>query len=119
MLKDGKIVANRIKEKSCLSKILRIPEKIPFDYLHLVLQGQLKWLLNKLFNDPDSNILISKFGQSKVSEQKSKKSKMGKINLFHILRSFFSENVELIDVCLTKLQFPHNSLRKLRLFSEL
>jgi len=37
--------------KSTLEKILKIPEQIPFDYLHLVLQGHAKWLYLHLFNE--------------------------------------------------------------------
>ncbi len=32
-----------------ISKILKVPEEIPFDYMHLVLQGHAKWLFNNIF----------------------------------------------------------------------
>ena len=46
--------------KCFLSKFLNIPEQVPFDYLHLVLQGHFKWLLKKLFLDKHSGIFIGK-----------------------------------------------------------
>jgi len=35
--------------KAPINDILNIPEQIPFDYLHLVLQGHVKWLLRHIF----------------------------------------------------------------------
>jgi hypothetical protein len=35
--------------KAPINRILKIPEQIPFDYLHLVLQGHVKWLLRHIF----------------------------------------------------------------------
>ncbi len=36
---------------SPLGAIIRIPDQVPFDYLHLVLQGHAKWIYEKIFFD--------------------------------------------------------------------
>ena len=41
-------------------KVLDIPEAIPFDYMHLVLQGHTKWLINQIFFE--SNVNFENFG---------------------------------------------------------
>jgi hypothetical protein len=38
-----------VKGRSPLLNLIRIPEQVPFDYMHLVLQGHTKWLLRQLF----------------------------------------------------------------------
>jgi hypothetical protein len=43
-----------IKSCSSLSKIICIPEQTPYDYMHLLLQGHDKWLLNQIFFKKDS-----------------------------------------------------------------
>lgn len=43
------IVLYGIKGISSFSKILTLPDQIPFDYMHLVLQGHTKWLINYYF----------------------------------------------------------------------
>jgi hypothetical protein len=35
--------------KAPINDLLNIPEQIPFDYLHLVLQSHVKWLLRHIF----------------------------------------------------------------------
>ena len=50
-----------IKGTTSLSKLFRIPEQIPYDYMHLVLQGHCKWLLQKIFKSKSSPIFISDF----------------------------------------------------------
>ena len=42
-----------------MSRILMIPEQIPFDYMHLVLQGHTKWLLSEYFQNKDSEADLS------------------------------------------------------------
>jgi hypothetical protein len=37
-----------------LSKIFTIPTQIPFDYMHLVLAGHLKWILSQIFTENSS-----------------------------------------------------------------
>lgn len=37
--------------KGPLSDIIHIPEQVPFDYMHLILQGHAKWMYTKLFTD--------------------------------------------------------------------
>ena len=37
--------------KSSIGELLNIPEQIPFDFMHLVLQGHSKWIYNKLIFD--------------------------------------------------------------------
>lgn len=49
------------KGTTSLSKLFRIPEQIPYDYMHLVLQGHCKWLLQKIFKSKSSPIFISDF----------------------------------------------------------
>jgi hypothetical protein len=34
-----------IKGQTVISQILDLPTQVPFDYMHLVLQGHVKWLL--------------------------------------------------------------------------
>ena len=48
-----------IKGKCSMSRILMIPEQIPFDYMHLVLQGHTKWLLSEYFQNKDSEADLS------------------------------------------------------------
>ena len=38
-------------------EIIKIPEQVPFDFMHLVLQGHAKWLFNKFFFEKDSDDL--------------------------------------------------------------
>jgi hypothetical protein len=38
-----------IKGKTPFSNIITLPDQVPFDYMHLVLQGHSKWLLNNYF----------------------------------------------------------------------
>ena len=45
-----------------ISKILKVPEEIPFDYMHLVLQGHAKWLL---FVSSYSEIILFKMTRLK------------------------------------------------------
>ena len=47
-----------IKGQTSLSKLLVIPDQIPYDYMHLVLQGHSKWILYKLFKSKSSPIFI-------------------------------------------------------------
>jgi hypothetical protein len=44
-----------------LSKLLQIPDQIPYDYMHLVLQGHCKWMLQKMFKSKSSPIFIKDF----------------------------------------------------------
>ena len=37
--------------ESPLTKIFTIPTQIPFDYMHLVLAGHLKWMLSQIFTE--------------------------------------------------------------------
>jgi hypothetical protein len=37
--------------KSSISDHLNVPNQIPFDFMHLVLQGHAKWIYNKLTSD--------------------------------------------------------------------
>ena len=41
-------------------KVLDIPETIPYDYMYLVLQGYIKWLINQIFFE--SNVNFDNFG---------------------------------------------------------
>lgn len=45
----SKTVIYGIKGFSSFSRILILPDQIPFDYMHLVLQGHTKWLINHYF----------------------------------------------------------------------
>jgi hypothetical protein len=42
---EEKNVLFGIKGESSLSKLIAIPDQVPYDYMHLVLQGHCKWLL--------------------------------------------------------------------------
>ena len=37
--------------KSSISELLNVPDQIPFDFMHLVLQGHAKWIYNRLIFD--------------------------------------------------------------------
>lgn len=39
-------------------EILQIPSQVPLDYMHLVLQGHTKWLINRWFFENDSGAYI-------------------------------------------------------------
>ena len=36
-----------VKGASMLSKMIKLPDQLPFDYMHLVYSGHGKWLLNQ------------------------------------------------------------------------
>ena len=46
-------------DTNALLKLLIIPDHIPYDYMHLVLQGHCKWILQKLFKTKSSPIFIN------------------------------------------------------------
>ncbi len=46
-------------DTNALLKLLIIPDHIPYDYMHLVLQGHCKWNLQKLFKSKSSAIFIN------------------------------------------------------------
>jgi hypothetical protein len=56
----SKEVIYGIKGTSPFSKILILPDQVPFDYMHLVLQGHAKWLLNHYFLEDQYNCFIGK-----------------------------------------------------------
>jgi hypothetical protein len=47
-----------IKGISPLSRLLIIPDQVPYDYMHLVLQGHCKWMLQKFFVTKSSPAFI-------------------------------------------------------------
>ncbi len=44
-----------IKGHTPLASLIKIPTQVPLDYMHLVLQGHTKWLLNQYINSHKSN----------------------------------------------------------------
>lgn len=50
-----------VKGTSAFGAFLKIPEQVPFDFMHLVLQGHTKWLINEYFFKKDSECFIGKF----------------------------------------------------------
>jgi hypothetical protein len=52
---------------SPIDKVFKIPEQVPFDFLHLVLQGHAKWLLNKLFIDKAKNDLFRRYDETALN----------------------------------------------------
>ena len=46
--------------KNPFSGVLKIPDQIPFDYMHLVLQGHTKWLLNQYLFEKERDCFIGK-----------------------------------------------------------
>lgn len=46
--------------KNPFMEILNVPAQVPFDYMHLVLQGHTKWLITRWFFENDSSIYIGK-----------------------------------------------------------
>jgi hypothetical protein len=56
-----------IKGKSSFSRILTLPDQIPFDYMHLVLQGHTKWLINHYFIENQYDCYI---GHEKITFNK-------------------------------------------------
>jgi hypothetical protein len=55
---EEKIVLFGIKAESSLSKLIAIPDQVPYDYMHLVLQGHCKWLLQMFFTTKSSPAYI-------------------------------------------------------------
>ena len=55
---EEKNVLFGIKGESSLSKLIAIPDQVPYDYMHLVLQGHCKWLLQKFFTTKSSPAYI-------------------------------------------------------------
>jgi hypothetical protein len=47
-----------IKGESPFGEFLQIPDQIPFDFMHLVLQGHTKWLINEYFFKKESESFI-------------------------------------------------------------
>lgn len=43
---------------SPLAKILIIPDQCPYDYMHLLLQGHVKWFMDRYFFDKDSEVYL-------------------------------------------------------------
>ena len=93
-------------------KVLDIPETIPYDYMYLVLQGHIKWLINQIFFE--SNVNFDNFGNFfvyiifKLPKDKKKLQKINKkINSVQVPRiissKFFSylDSVEPYDLWLT------------------
>ena len=50
-----------IRGNSPFSEILQIPDQIPFDYMHLILQGHTKWLINQYFFNKEKDCYIGKY----------------------------------------------------------
>jgi hypothetical protein len=74
-----------INGTTTFTKIMNIPDQLPFDYMHLVLQGHCKWIINQYFNESKkSHCYIGK------DEQKNE-----------------------INMILSSLELPHNFNRKL------
>jgi hypothetical protein len=38
-----------IKGSCCFTGIIALPQQAPYDFMHLVLQGHVRWLLNRYF----------------------------------------------------------------------
>ena len=47
--------------KSSISDHLNVPNQIPFDFMHLVLQGHTKWLINEYFFKKESDCFIGNY----------------------------------------------------------
>lgn len=50
-----------IKELSPFSYVKAIPEQVPFNYMHLVLQVHCRWLLKQYFENKNSECFIGIF----------------------------------------------------------
>lgn len=48
------------------AKVLKIPEQIPFDFMHLVLQGHVKWIIHHYFYSKGGDCDICKYNISGV-----------------------------------------------------
>ena len=68
--------------RSVLSKLLIISDQIPFDVMHLVFQGHVKWILNELMNNKNLDDL------------------------------YLGNNIEKINSLLSKIRYPHTFNRK-------
>jgi hypothetical protein len=51
LAKENSQVIFGIRGTCPLMDIIKIPDPVPFDYMHLVLQGHTKWLIYHLFHD--------------------------------------------------------------------
>ncbi len=49
-----------VKGSNCFIDLLDIPSQIPFDYMHLSLQGHARWLNHQLFFNKKSKFYIGK-----------------------------------------------------------
>jgi hypothetical protein len=65
--REAAILADRSKETiygirglSSFSKVLTLPDQVPFDYMHLILQGHAKWLINHYFLENQYDCYIGK-----------------------------------------------------------
>ena len=47
-----------VKGKSAFGSLIEIPTQVPFDYMHLCLQGHMKWLLTQLIENEESDYIL-------------------------------------------------------------
>ena len=73
-----------------IGRLIKIPDQVPFDYMHLVLQGHAKWVYDKLFSSKNLD-------DSDVQEHRRLNKK---------------ETIDLINKILIETKLPHTFNRK-------
>ena len=50
-----------VKGRSVFNSLIDVPIQVPFDYMHLCLQGHIKWILTQLVDNKNSDCHLGKF----------------------------------------------------------
>ncbi len=50
-----------VKGRSVFHSLIEVPIQVPFDYMHLCLQGHMKWILTQLVENKDSDCHLCNF----------------------------------------------------------
>ncbi len=85
---DNNVCVYGIKGETPLADTIQIPNQVPLDYMHLVLQGHARWLLNQFLNSDKSN------------------------------NYYIGNKINLININLKSAQTLHNITRKIRSINE-
>ena len=48
-----------VKGRSVFDSLIEVPIQVPFDYMHLCLQGHTKWILTQLVENKNSDCYLS------------------------------------------------------------
>jgi hypothetical protein len=56
-IQTGQVIFG-VKGPSVFNSLIEIPVQVPFDYMHLCLQGHTRWLINELVTNSHSEIFL-------------------------------------------------------------